>query len=142
MKLGTIVVTSIASMQPWFSHRSWVGQIVWLGIALLLSFAAYHSSILLVNQWAGMHGLTADVLLWIFGSFGVVMLLFIKEHFYFFSPLPRSPLCHSIVSTEEPSSVNGGIEGSIRLIASRLFIRDFIEWKLRLKSQTLFWLPT
>lgn len=53
-------------MQPRFSHRSWVGQSVWLRIALLLGFAAYQSSILFVDQWVGMHGLTADVLLRIF----------------------------------------------------------------------------
>lgn len=66
MGLGTVVVALIASMQPRFSHRSWVGQSVWLGISLLLGFAAYQSSILFVNQWVGMHGLTADVLLRIF----------------------------------------------------------------------------
>lgn len=66
MGLGTIVVALIASMQPRFSHRSWVGQSMWLGIALLLGFGIYQSSILFVNQWVGMHGLTADVLLQIF----------------------------------------------------------------------------
>ena len=66
MGLGTVVVALIASIQPRFSHQSWVGQSAWLGIALFLGFAAYQSSILLVNQWVGMHGLTADVLLRIF----------------------------------------------------------------------------
>lgn len=54
-------------MQPQFSRRSWIGQGSWLGISLLLGFAAYQSSILLVNQWVGIHGLTDDVLLRIFG---------------------------------------------------------------------------
>lgn len=66
MGLGTVVVTLIASMQPRFSRRSWAGQSVWLGLALSLGFAAYQSSILLVNQWVGMHGLTANVFLRIF----------------------------------------------------------------------------
>lgn len=66
MGLGTIVVTLIASVQPTFSRRSWVGQSIWLGMALLLGFATYQSSILLVSQWVGMHGLTADVLMRIF----------------------------------------------------------------------------
>ena len=63
MGLGTIVVALIASIQPKFSHQSWVGQSVWFSIALLLGFAAYQSSTLLVNQWVGMHGLTDDVFL-------------------------------------------------------------------------------
>lgn len=63
MGLGTILVALIASIQPQFSRRSWVGQSAWLGMALLLGFAAYQSSFLLVNQWVGMHGLTAEVLL-------------------------------------------------------------------------------
>lgn len=63
MGLGTVVVALIASMQPKFSRRSWAGQSLWLGISLLLGFAAYQSSILLVNQWVGMHSLTANLLL-------------------------------------------------------------------------------
>ncbi|QZZ20568.1 hypothetical protein J5X98_25620 [Leptothermofonsia sichuanensis E412] len=66
MGLGSVVVALIASMQPRLSRRSWVGQSVWLGMALLLGFATYQSGILLVNQWVGMHGLTADVLMRIF----------------------------------------------------------------------------
>lgn len=66
MGLETIVVALRRSMQPSFSHSSWVGQSMWLGIALLLGFGIYQSSILFVNQWVGMHGLTADVLLRIF----------------------------------------------------------------------------
>lgn len=64
--LGTVAVALIAAMQPRFSQRSRLGQSVWLGIALVLGFAAYQSSILLVNQWVGMHGLTSAVLLRIF----------------------------------------------------------------------------
>lgn len=66
MGLGAIAVVMIASMQPRFSHRRWSGQSLWLGIALLLGFGVYQSSILFVNQWVGMHGLTVDVLLRIF----------------------------------------------------------------------------
>lgn len=66
MGLGAIVVALIASMQPTFSYRSLAGRSLWLGISLLLGFAVYQSSILLVNQWVGMHGLTADVLMRIF----------------------------------------------------------------------------
>ena len=43
-----------------------MGQSAWLGIALLLGFIVYQSSILLVNQWVGMHGLTVEVLWRIF----------------------------------------------------------------------------
>ncbi|PZD71994.1 hypothetical protein C1752_04359 [Acaryochloris thomasi RCC1774] len=63
MGLGTIAVALIASIQPQFSRRSWIGQSLWLGISLLLGFCLYQSGTLLVNQWVGMHGLTADVLL-------------------------------------------------------------------------------
>lgn len=67
MGLGTVAVALITSMQPKFSYRSWIGQGVWLSMALLLGFIAYQSSILLVNQWVGMHGLTADLFLRILG---------------------------------------------------------------------------
>ncbi len=63
MGLGTIAVALIASMQPRFSYRSWGGKSIWLGIVLLLGFCVYQSSTLFVNQWVGMHGLTADVFL-------------------------------------------------------------------------------
>jgi hypothetical protein len=66
MGLGTIAVALIASMQPKFSDRSWLGHSAWLGIAVLLGFAVYQSGTLLVNQWVGMHGLTADVFLRMF----------------------------------------------------------------------------
>lgn len=66
MGLGTIVVVLIASIQPKFSRHSWWGQGFWLGIALLLGFCVYQSSILLVNQWVGMHGLTTEVMMRIF----------------------------------------------------------------------------
>lgn len=66
MGMGTVAVVLIASMQPKFSHRSWLGQSVWLGISLLLGFTVYQSGTLLVNQWVEMHGLTADVFLRIF----------------------------------------------------------------------------
>lgn len=67
MGMGTVAVALIASMPPQFSQRSWVGQSVWLGIALLLGFTVYQSGTLLVNQWVGMHGLTADVFLRMLG---------------------------------------------------------------------------
>lgn len=66
MGVGAITVTLVAAMQPTFSRRSWAGRGEWLGISLLLGFGIYQSSILFVNQWVGMHGLTADVLLRIF----------------------------------------------------------------------------
>ncbi|MGI0484255.1 hypothetical protein ACN4EK_02395 [Pantanalinema rosaneae CENA516] len=56
----------IASTPQPFSRRSWAGQGLWLGISLLLGFAAYQSGTLLVNQWVGMHGLTVDVFLRMF----------------------------------------------------------------------------
>ncbi len=71
MGLGAIVVTLIASMLPKFSDRSWARQSVWLGIALLLGSAVYQSGTLLVNQWVGIHGLIADVLLRIFVRDGI-----------------------------------------------------------------------
>ncbi|MBD2744614.1 hypothetical protein [Coleofasciculus sp. FACHB-1120] len=67
MGMGTIAVALIASIQPKFSHRSWLGQSLWLGMALLLGFTVYQSGTLLVNQWVEMHGLTAEVFLRIFG---------------------------------------------------------------------------
>lgn len=66
MGVGAIAVVLIASIQPKFSRCSWQGQGFWLGIALLLGFSVYQSSILLVNQWVGMHGLTAEVTVQIF----------------------------------------------------------------------------
>ncbi len=66
MGLGTIAVVLIASMPQPFSRRSWAVQGLWLGISLLLGFAAYQSGTLLVNQWVGMHGLTVDVFLRMF----------------------------------------------------------------------------
>lgn len=63
MGIGAIAVALVASIQPKFSHHSWVGKSLWLGIALLLGFITYQSGTLLVNQWVGMHGLTADVFL-------------------------------------------------------------------------------
>lgn len=66
MGLGTVAVVLIASIQPRSSRRSWIGQGLWLGIALVLGFGLYQSSILFVNQWVGMHGLTAEVLARIF----------------------------------------------------------------------------
>lgn len=88
MGLGTIVVTLIASVQPTFSRRSWAGQGLWLGISLLLGFTAYQSSTLLVNQWVGMHGLTADVFLrmfvrdsiWAIALFGLYAVFFSQQH--------------------------------------------------------------
>ncbi len=71
MGVGAIVVTLIASIQPEFSRRSWLGQSAWVGIALLLGFAAYESSTLLVNQWVGMHGLTPKVFLRMFVRDGI-----------------------------------------------------------------------
>jgi hypothetical protein len=67
MGLGTVVVTLIASIQPKFSRGSGVGQTLWVGMALLLGFVVYQSSIVLVNQWVGIHGLTPAVFLQIFG---------------------------------------------------------------------------
>lgn len=67
MGLATVAVVLIASIQPRFSHRSWLGYAIWLSIALLLGFAVYQSSTLFVNQWVGMHGLTANVFGQIFG---------------------------------------------------------------------------
>lgn len=66
MGLGSILVALIASMRPTFSYHGWVGQLLWLGVALLLGFTVYQSSTLLVHQWVGMHGLTVDVFLRIF----------------------------------------------------------------------------
>jgi hypothetical protein len=63
MGIGAVAVALIASIQPKFSHRSWMGKSLWLGIALLLGFITYQSGTLSVNQWVGMHGLTADVFL-------------------------------------------------------------------------------
>jgi hypothetical protein len=88
MGLGTIVVTLIASVQPTFSRRSWAGQGLWLGISLLLGFTAYQSSTLLVNQWVGMHGLTADVFLrmfvrdsiWAIALFALYTVFFSQQH--------------------------------------------------------------
>jgi hypothetical protein len=71
MGLGTIVVTLIASSQPQFSRQSLPGQSLWLAISLLLGFAAYQSSTLLVNQWVQMHGLTVDVFLRMFVRDGI-----------------------------------------------------------------------
>ncbi|MGF1604494.1 MAG: hypothetical protein ACFCU8_21290 [Thermosynechococcaceae cyanobacterium] len=67
MGLGTIVVALIASIQPRFSQRSWLGQSLWLGMSLLLGFCLYQGGTLLVNQWVEMHGLTADVFLRMLG---------------------------------------------------------------------------
>lgn len=66
MGLGAVAVALFASIQTRFSRRSWMGQGLWLGVALLLGFGLYQSSILFVNQWVGMHGLTAEVLMRIF----------------------------------------------------------------------------
>lgn len=85
MGLGTIVVTLIASVQPTFSRRSWAGQGLWLGISLLLGFAVYQSSTLLVNQWVGMHGLTADVFLRIFARDGIWAITLFGLYAVFFS---------------------------------------------------------
>jgi hypothetical protein len=71
MGLGTIIVALIASIQPPFSHRSLLGQILWLAITLLLGFTVYQSGTLLVNQWVQMHGLTADIFLRIFVRDGI-----------------------------------------------------------------------
>lgn len=71
MGLGTMAVALIASMPQPFSRRSWAGQGLWLGISLLLGFATYQSGTLLVNQWVGMHGLTADVFLRMFVRDGI-----------------------------------------------------------------------
>lgn len=85
MGLGTVVVTLIASVQPTFSRRSWVGQGLWLGISLLLGFAAYQSSTLLVNQWVGMHGLTVDVFLRMFVRDGIWAIALFGVYTVFFS---------------------------------------------------------
>lgn len=85
MGLGTIVVTLIASVQPTFSRRSLAGQGLWLGISLLLGFAAYQSTILLVNQWVGMHGLTAEVFLRIFVRDGIWAIALFALYTVFFS---------------------------------------------------------
>ncbi|WP_190512567.1 hypothetical protein [Leptolyngbya sp. FACHB-321] len=66
MGLGTVAVVLLASMQPKFSDRGWLGQTLWLGVVMLLGFGIAQSSILFVNQWVGMHGFTADVLLRLF----------------------------------------------------------------------------
>lgn len=83
MGIGTIVVTLIASVQPEFSRRSWLGQSAWVGIALVLGFAVYESSTLLVNQWVGMHGLTADVFLRMFVRDGIWALSLFTLHTLF-----------------------------------------------------------
>jgi hypothetical protein len=66
MGLGTFAVVLLASMQPKFSDRGWLGQAAWLGVVMLLGFGMAQSSILFVNQWVGMHGFTLDVLLRLF----------------------------------------------------------------------------
>lgn len=89
MGLGTIGVVLIASMQPRFSQRGWVGQALGLGISLILGFALYQSSILFVNQWVGMHGLTAGVLLRIFGRDLVWAIVLFGLHTALCRPLLR-----------------------------------------------------
>ena len=83
MGVGTIVVTLIASMQPEFSRRSWLGKSIWMGSSLVLGFAAYQSSTLLVNQWVEMHGLTANVLLRMFVRDGIWAIALFALHTVF-----------------------------------------------------------
>jgi hypothetical protein len=95
MGLATVAVALIASVQPKFSHRSWIGQSAWLGTALLLGFTVYQSSALLVNQWVRMHGLTADVFLrilvrdiaWAIALFGFYTVLVLNHQRILHRPL-------------------------------------------------------
>jgi hypothetical protein len=76
--LGTVAVALMTSMMP-RPRSGWGQQCLWLVIALIVGFVTFNGGILLVNQWAGMHGLTADVLLrilgrdlgWAIGLFGL-----------------------------------------------------------------------
>jgi hypothetical protein len=84
--LGTVAVALMASMMPRVSPRSGlIRQGVGLIMTLMVGFVTFNSGIWLVNQWAGMHGLTADVLLRILGrdlgwAIGLFSLYHILNH--------------------------------------------------------------